>query len=68
MRRKLLELVDMRGPIMRVAPLHHPVLHEPRERLFESKRATAPRDRDFLMQMLQGIAPDVLARPVTYHE
>ena len=67
-RRELLELVDMRGPIMGVAPLHHPVLHEPRERLFESKRATAPRDRDFLMQVLQGIPPDVLARPVTYHE
>ena len=67
-RRELLELVDMRGPIMSVAPLHHPVLHEPRERFFERKGATASRDRDLLMQVLQGIPPDVLARPVTYHE
>jgi len=68
MRRELLELVDMRSPIMGVAPLDHPVLHEPGERLLESKGAAASCDRDLLMQMLQGIAPDVLARPVTYYE
>ena len=45
-----------------------PSLHQPRQRLLERKRALLARDRDLLMQMLQRVLADVLARAVADHQ
>lgn len=42
--------------------------YERRERLFKRERPAGPRDRDFLMQMLERVLANVLPSAVTDHE
>src|SRR4051794_14660187 len=65
---KLLEFVDVRGTRVRVAPLDQPVPDEARKRFLEGERTTLARDGDLLVQVLQRVAPDVLACPITDHQ
>ena len=62
------ELFGMPGARARIVCRNQPFVDELRERFLERDRAAALGDRDLLMQMLQRVLADVLARAVPNHQ
>src|SRR5688500_8760327 len=67
-RAQLLEIVDMAGARMGVAPLDGPLLDQPRQALLQRERAGLAGNRRLLMEMLERVLPDVLTGAVTDHQ
>lgn len=53
---------------MGIAPLEGSLADQCGQRLLEGETSGAAGDRNLLMQVLQGVTPNVLARSVTHHE
>ena len=51
-----------------LAPLDDAGAHQSRQAFLERNRPDLARERDLLMQVLQGVAPDVLPRAVAHHQ
>ena len=67
-RAELLELLGVRRPAVRLAPVDQALAHQPRQRFLERERPVLARDGDLLVQVLQRVLANVLARAVADHQ
>src|SRR5688500_7033903 len=65
---QLLEFLGMWCTRDRLAPLDEPLPDQVGERFLEGEGAVFAGDCDLLMQVLQGVLPHVLPRPVAHHQ